>query len=132
MEKLGRRTSMLAAFGHFHRRHQTLGGRHGPGSSSSTPFLRHIVRPTPHSMLSEFTRACVLYPQVFFIDMLVVYCCCPETRGRSLEEIDLIFMSERLQDTATAKQLEHDLVPEASVGDTESWNEGSVVLEKEV
>ncbi|OCK86855.1 uncharacterized protein K441DRAFT_683033 [Cenococcum geophilum 1.58] len=89
-------------------------------------------RPTLHSMLSEFTRACLLCPQVFFTDMLVVYYCCPETRGRSLEEIDLIFMSERLQDTAAAKQLEHGLVPEASVGDTESWNEGSVVPEKEI
>ncbi|OCL10213.1 general substrate transporter [Glonium stellatum] len=55
-----------------------------------------------------------------------IYYCCPETRGRSLEEIDLIFMSERLQDTAAAKQLEHDLVPEASVGDTESGNESAV------
>ena len=64
--------------------------------------------------------------------MLVVYYCCPETRGRSIEEIDLIFMSEQLWDTAAAKQLEHDLVPEASAGNAELWNEGSVVPEKEV
>ena len=98
-----------------------LGGRHRSGSSSSTPLLRHTVRPTLHSILSEFTRAYLLLcPQVFFTDMLLVYYCCPETRGRSLEEIDLIFMSERLQGMAAAKQLEHGLVAEASVGDTES------------
>ncbi|KAH7055557.1 sugar transporter-like protein [Macrophomina phaseolina] len=36
-----------------------------------------------------------------------VYFCCPETRGHTLEEVDLIFMSERLESTAAAKQLHH-------------------------
>ncbi|KAK8245352.1 general substrate transporter [Phyllosticta capitalensis] len=36
-----------------------------------------------------------------------VYFCCPETRGRTLEEVDLLFMSQRLQGTSAAKQLEH-------------------------
>ncbi|KAF2139254.1 uncharacterized protein K452DRAFT_275396 [Aplosporella prunicola CBS 121167] len=36
-----------------------------------------------------------------------VYFCCPETRGRTLEEVDLIFVSEKLQDSAAVRQLEH-------------------------
>ncbi|KAF2087656.1 MFS general substrate transporter [Saccharata proteae CBS 121410] len=36
-----------------------------------------------------------------------VYFCCPETRGRTLEEVNSIFMSERLQNTSAAKQLGH-------------------------
>ncbi|KAJ9643591.1 hypothetical protein H2199_004270 [Coniosporium tulheliwenetii] len=47
-----------------------------------------------------------------------VYFCCPETRGRSLEEIDLIFMSESAQGSAAARQLEHSDV--ASFGDLET------------
>ncbi|EOD47809.1 putative hexose carrier protein [Neofusicoccum parvum] len=59
-----------------------------------------------------------------------VYFCCPETRGRTLEEVDLIFMSERLENTAAAKQLHHT----ASISSTSTENaaeRGSVSPVKE-
>ncbi|KAF2816325.1 sugar transporter-like protein [Mytilinidion resinicola] len=63
-----------------------------------------------------------------------VYFCCPETRGLTLEGIDLIFMSARLHETPAAKQLEHDFVAESTATDTDSGKEGNVAVvpEKEV
>lgn len=52
-----------------------------------------------------------------------VYFCCPETRGRTLEEVDLIFMSERLESTAAAKQLHHAA---SSLSDGSSATEAAV------
>ncbi len=36
-----------------------------------------------------------------------VWFACPETRGKSLEEIDLLFISDRLRDSEAAKTLGH-------------------------
>ena len=34
----------------------------------------------------------------------LVYFCCPETQGKSLEEIDLVFVSQSLKDNSAAAQ----------------------------
>lgn len=46
-----------------------------------------------------------------------VYFCCPETRGHSMEEIDLIFMKDQLKDTQAAETLRQGdfKEPQASV-----------------
>ena len=36
--------------------------------------------------------------------MVSVYFCCPETQGKSLEEIDLVFVSQSLKDNSAAAQ----------------------------
>lgn len=37
-----------------------------------------------------------------------VYFCCPETRGHSLEQIDLLFISDSLKETDLAQTLAHN------------------------
>lgn len=37
-----------------------------------------------------------------------MYFCCPETRGHSLEQIDLLFISDSLKDTDLAQTLAHN------------------------
>ncbi|KAF2458811.1 sugar transporter-like protein [Lineolata rhizophorae] len=59
-----------------------------------------------------------------------VYFCCPETRGRTLEEIDLIFMSDNIRGTAAAKQLEHQYSSDPSTENVDSLQEkGAVATE---
>ncbi|KAF4535454.1 Sugar transporter [Lasiodiplodia theobromae] len=60
-----------------------------------------------------------------------VYFCCPETRGRTLEEVDLIFMSERLENTAAAKQLHHAGSVSGSSTTEGAAEQGSVTPTKE-
>lgn len=44
----------------------------------------------------------------FFHWQTIVYFCCPETRGRTLEEVDLIFLQGNLRNSDAAKILEAD------------------------
>ncbi|KFY04527.1 hypothetical protein O988_00717 [Pseudogymnoascus sp. VKM F-3808] len=43
-----------------------------------------------------------------FIAIPYVYFCCPETRGHSLEQIDLLFISDSLKETDLAQTLAHN------------------------
>lgn len=60
-----------------------------------------------------------------------VYFCCPETRGKSLEEIDLIFMSSRLRDTEAAKTLEHERMSVSGTSDEASAQEEAIAVKVE-
>jgi hypothetical protein len=73
-------------------------GRPGSGSWSLTSLQFPTVRPPPLSTNSTSVPGA---------DETTVYFFCPETRGRSLEEIDLIFISDSLRGTESAKVLEH-------------------------
>ncbi|KAI9698035.1 MAG: hypothetical protein M1836_004388 [Candelina mexicana] len=42
-----------------------------------------------------------------FLSIFYVWFACPETRGKSLEEIDLLFISDRLRSSEAAKTLDH-------------------------
>lgn len=44
-----------------------------------------------------------------------MYFCCPETRGHSLEEIDLIFMADTLKNTQAAQTLRNEDAQAAAV-----------------
>ena len=56
-----------------------------------------------------------------FLAIPFVYFCCPETRGSSLEEIDLLFVSGALNDTTAARTLKHEtMVHEKSIEGAET------------
>ena len=62
-------------------------------------------------------------------DYPIVYFYCPETRGHTLEEIDLIFMKDTLKDTRAAKVLQHE-GSEGSDSDIANVSEHSSSIEE--
>jgi hypothetical protein len=59
-----------------------------------------------------------------------VYFCCPETRGRTLEEIDLVFITESLKDTSAAKTLQHEGHESSTTSESGSVREKTIISEE--
>jgi hypothetical protein len=92
----------------------TWAGRYGSGSLCSTSYLLCLV-----SSLKVYRRRLPLMSWL-------VYFCCPETRGLSLKEIDLIFLKKgSLQDSHAAKILSHKGMESASAVATLEEGSGS-------
>ena len=75
-------------------------------SSSSSPCSSLI--PSSYGVPPPLLIPSLLQPKPLFTNCsstISVYFCCPETRGKSLEEIDLVFMSHNLQDSAAGQTL---------------------------
>ncbi|KAJ9633602.1 uncharacterized protein PV06_10349 [Exophiala oligosperma] len=66
-----------------------------------------------------------------FIAIPYVYFCCPETRGRTLEEIDLIFITDTLKDTTAAKTLEHEGHESELTSELDSVNEKTIQTQEQ-
>ncbi|KIX08835.1 uncharacterized protein Z518_03492 [Rhinocladiella mackenziei CBS 650.93] len=64
-----------------------------------------------------------------FIAIPFVYFSCPETRGYTMEEIDLIFMLDKVKDTSAAKTLQREGAEE-SASSAASINEQRISAEK--
>jgi hypothetical protein len=54
-----------------------------------------------------------------FLSIFYVWLACPETRGKSLEEIDLLFVGERLKGTPAARTLGKGYVVNDSTGSSD-------------
>ncbi|KAI9711907.1 MAG: hypothetical protein M1812_007061 [Candelaria pacifica] len=61
-----------------------------------------------------------------FLSIFYVWFCCPETRGKSLEEIDLLFISDRLKGSEAARTLGHGGISSGAGYGKKSGGEGDL------